>query len=146
MKKMKTLPDKLSELIVVMIRDARSLNRKVYQPKSKVFHRPGDEDGCCYINDAGAVMAGTLGGSRRGCICPSDFPESVERKLEALNFARKGKYHKAVMALDKFAVNAGPLLEGIPSSRHAAYDTWDEFDRHLRHMGDVATALGRLGW
>ena len=140
------LPNTLSELIVVMIRDARSLDRKVYQPKSKVFHLPDGEGECCYINDVGAVIAGTLGGSRKGCICPSDFPESVERKLEALNFARKGEYRKAVLALDKFAVNTGPLLEGIPYSRYGAYGTWEEFDQHVRHMGDVATALSRLGW
>ena len=69
------LPDKLSGLIRLAIADAGRLDRDKYTPYFLDYHKPkrlwsGQSDSCCICN-AGAVIAGTLGGRSDKMMAPN---------------------------------------------------------------------------
>ena len=138
------LPDKLSELIELAVKDARKLDRRTYRPDSTVFHVPfPDPDGhMCSVCDAGAVIAGTLNIRTGINVAPFSFNFPISNKLEALDRARRGGYG---VALEWMGVTYNPrLIRDIERSPYRMYETWEEFDKHLVHMEGVAQRLKEL--
>ena len=143
------LPNKLSELIMVAVEDARKLDRKTYWPHYTEYHHAYPKSGGCVICDAGAVMAGTLGVGVDTIANPVDFPDSVERKLLALDLARQGGYSAAIeLIMDRDFENGHEALneEDFEDSPYHDYEDWDEFECHLQHMEGIARRLNELGY
>ena len=154
------LPDKLSELIMVAVKDARKLDRTKYKPNARIYHAPLVGGGTCRICDAGAVMAGSLNVTyeasfignilldrfvRAAKIDESDesMAEDAIKKLQALDWARSGMY---VSAINRLTGNLNPAIPGVTASPYCSYSDWEEFDKHLEHMEGVAQQLKDLGY
>ena len=143
------LPNKLSELIMVAVEDARKLDRKTYWPHFASYHVAHPKHGGCAVCDAGAVMAGTLGLDPTTTAMPVDFHDSVERKLLALDLARQGGYSAAIeLIMDRDCEKGHEDLneEDFEDSPYQDYEDWDEFECHLQHMEDIARQLNELGY
>ena len=140
------LPDTLSELILVAVKDARKLDRDKYCPYHLSWHEMFGEELTCSICDAGAVMAGTLQVERDVTKEPDDFNESVNSKLCALDQARHGYYYAA---LDSLGIDCEVHLEEIEDLKPSpfySYTNWEEFDKHLNHIEGIAQQLKELGY
>lgn len=92
----KTLPDKLSKLVVLALRDLELVEK---QPETYVvdmgkWHDPNSH---CTVCLAGAVMAMTLKESPKQFTTPSEYPRVVAAKLSALNFLRCGDVASAAI-------------------------------------------------
>ena len=138
-----TLPNTLSELILVAVNDARKLDRKKYTPFSGVYHIRNSKK-VCQICDAGAVIAGTLKGDHEEDIVPREFSSTIRNKLIALDQARLGYYCLALKNID-----ITPDIEAVRKiklSPFSCYKNWEEFDKHLNHMENVAQQLKDLGY
>ena len=143
------LPNTLSALILVAVQDARALDRNTYWPDYSYYHEAHPKAGGCTVCDAGAVMAGTLGLDLATSAIPADFPDSVKRKLLALDLARQGGYSEAIdLIMDLDGENGHEDLrdEGFEESPYHEYEDWDEFECHLQHMEDIARRLEALGY
>ena len=143
------LPNTLSELIMVAVNDARKLDRKKYWPYYASYHYAHPKHGGCSVCDAGAVMAGTLRLDHATTAEPTDFPDSVQRKLLALDLARQGDYSSAIeLIMDRDCENSHEALneEDFEDSPYKDYEDWDEFECHLQHMEDIARQLKDLGY
>ena len=138
------LPDKLSELIELAVNDARKLDRNKYVPYFGEYHEVDliAEPKICYICDAGAVIAGTLQADPHVHVAAYDYTPNVGNKLKALDLARTGHYRQALAYLGM--TDVGILT--VPRSRYFAYRNWEEFDKHLLQMKDVAQQLKALGY
>lgn len=102
------LPDKLSDLIEVALRDLELVeNDKRYTVNMDWWHRSGDT---CLVCLAGSVMAKSLDVSPDRTRYPNDFDDKTEAKLGALNWARVGDVDYALHHLD------------VPSSEHTSFD------------------------
>ena len=142
------LPNTLSELIRVAVADARKLDHHIYSPNWLEFHRGYKIEGryICQICDAGAVIAGTLqAGHFVGDRAPVNYPETVHRKLNALDEARKGYYNCAlhIMGID---CDDSESVSNIATSPYRQYSSWEHFDLHMYHMALVADQLEELGY
>ena len=142
------LPNTLSELILVAVADARKLDRHIYYPNWLEFHKgyKFDERYICQICDAGAVIAGTLkAGHFVGDRAPVNYPETVHRKLNALDEARKGYYN---CALEYMGIHCddNESVSSIEQSPYRQYSSWEHFDLHMNHMEWVAQQLKDLGY
>lgn len=88
------LPDKLSDLIVVAVRDMRAARKDPrYRLYGWTWHEPERRDDKCEICMAGAVIRGSLQciGKRDMDLKPSSFLDNtVQRKLLALDHVRQG--------------------------------------------------------
>ena len=94
----KTLPDKLSALIKVGIRDIKQCERDPqYEIHMYAWHEPAGN--VCYVCLAGAVLAKSLGVSPDTYSCGMDLGDEVVRKTEALNEVRTGNVSGAICAL-----------------------------------------------
>lgn len=56
-----TLPTKLSELLTLAVESMESLDRRLYWPDMRRWHKGAKGDGVCRVNYAGAIMAHELG-------------------------------------------------------------------------------------
>ena len=141
------LPDKLSELIIVAVKDARKLDRNKYCPSFINFHDPDEVHPSlpryCLICDAGAVMAGTLQVDFTQSAIPDCFPD-IEHKLIALDRARCGNYASALRYLG--VERDWSFTKDIKVSPFHDYYDWETFDKHLNHMEGVAKQLKDLGY
>ena len=149
MAKKSELPDKLSELIMVAVADAKKLDRSKYYPYFKTYHDKTGiaPDGLCEICDAGAVIAGTLNGDTGLTLAPSSFmSDDVARKLYALDAARDGDYDGALFTLEKHTKDTSEAVRHVPVSPYSQYEGWEEFDKHLDIMKGVAKQLKELGY
>ena len=144
------LPDKLSELIDVAIQDAKKLDRDKYTPSYIYYYMPEEpyyDNASCYVCDAGAVMVGTLLVDKNSQADPSEFHVSTERKLDALDHARRGAYSMAVEQLGFcLTIRQAQALDKIQRSPWMEYRTWEDFDKHLSHMKRVAGQLRAMGY
>lgn len=67
------LPEKLSELLILAAGCMAGLDRKLYFPNWKSWHKGGGEGELCEINFAGAVMATELGAPREWDLAPHAY-------------------------------------------------------------------------
>ena len=161
------LPDQLSDLLELAVRDMRSLDRQRYFPNAYEWHVPmqfyGDgvpptDDGrrcaCCL---AGSVMAQTLKTPITENQCPYmyEMPEmdGVTEKLTAIDSARMGDYRfawdqlqDAVGRREELTKEQKDLLREIngPTS-HQYFQSWEEADRFLERMDDHIQQLRSVG-
>jgi hypothetical protein len=95
MKKTKTLPDKLSDLLELAIDDCRKIKKlKSYKLDMYNFHFM-KRDKKCHVCMAGAVMACGLKAKRTQSYMPDDFDDDTCSKLEAINEMRVGDFSSA---------------------------------------------------
>lgn len=89
------LPNKLSDLITLAYEDAKQILRTPgYVLDMHLWHQY--HKGVCRVCLAGSVMAKTLGAPRTKDLTPSDMPEAVRGKLEALNMFRLCFFYSAL--------------------------------------------------
>lgn len=101
---MNTLPDKLSDLIDVALRDLEQVEKdKRYVIDMQAWHSPKGD--ACHICFAGAVMAGTLGKAPDWPHSPCDFDAATSAKLDALDAVRCGAFGAAITDLIDGDVN-----------------------------------------
>lgn len=103
MSKNKPLPDKLSALICIALKDLRKAERsKDYKVDMSMWHAP---NGVCRVCLAGAVMAFSLRMPKNvdflNTLAPSSLFDNVEtnNKLFALNHLRVGQVSSALFCL-----------------------------------------------
>jgi len=104
--KMNKLPEKMSELIALAIKDLKACEKlsEVYEINMEFWHNPHNNK--CKVCLAGAVMAQTLEASPYAFIGPSEFDddyeeENIQAKLFALDLLRSGETKDAFTELNQ---------------------------------------------
>lgn len=129
------LPDKLSDLIEVALRDLEAVeNDKRYTVNMGWWHRPNVYDHTCIVCLAGSVMAKSLDVSPDRTRYPNDFDDKTEAKLGALNWARVGDVDYALHHLD------------VPQSSYTSFnrsvvDYQDDPEQFKADMREIVAAL-----
>ena len=119
MSKKPTLPDKLSAVMRVALKDEAYVHRSpMYRVNMDYWHTPvftaDDKIEFCEVCLAGAVMAGTLGADINKEYNQRDWPENktvngnIAKKLRALDCIRHGSI---TIALITFDINCPPVRE-----------------------------------
>lgn len=91
MPKTKELPSKLSDLILLAVRDFYAVQKKPgYKHNMNSWHAYVTEEKVCYVCLAGCVMANTLRVPKSSNAIPDDLPAPTREKLEAINEVRTG--------------------------------------------------------
>ena len=143
------LPDKLSDLIDLAVKDARSLDPETYQPYASFWHYPHD-NGRCSVCLAGAVIAGTLNVDPELDRTPSDFDDDTECKLHALEHVRFGSIVEAIQTRDVYYSIAEQAAKDIHnevgSCEHTQFVSWEEFEQFLQWCSDTSSALRERGY
>ena len=93
--------------------DARSLDPNTYRPRSQEWHT-ATEEGPCEICLAGGLIAGTFNVSPNRTMFPYMFSADTERKLEALDYMRLGKWARG---LHRRSTAAARLVRSRSGSR-----------------------------
>jgi len=89
-----TLPDKLSDLILVALADLEKVERSTqHRVFMSSWHDPTLMG--CIVCFAGGVMAFSLGASPRDTVHPTDYDFHTQQKLYALNSLRVGMVEAA---------------------------------------------------
>ena len=126
------LPDKLSDLIEVALRDLEAVeNDERYTVNMDWWHRPGDT---CLVCLAGSVMAKSLDVSPDRTRYPNDFDDRTEAKLDVLNWARLGDVDYALYHLD------------VPQSSYTSFnrsvvDYQDDPEQFKADMREIVAVL-----
>ena len=155
------LPDRLSELIRVAVKDCRSLDPVIYFPNSEAWHEPNDSlyvEGearePCHICLAGGVIAKSLGQSPATRVVPISFVSTeLQSKLDALEEARRGRL---IQALDYIAAGTHtPVIppesdleaqvNAIPDPDFPGFQGFAEMEILLKGLEHVANQLESLG-
>ena len=111
-KRIPTLPRKLSDLGELTLRNMQSAIRSPrYHIDMSVFHVPNKT---CAVCAAGSVMAFTLGVPHDVNRLASDFPDSINHKLFAIDCLRSGAVGAALIELRQ------PYTEGKKLDREIA--------------------------
>ena len=150
------LPDKLSDLIELAVKDARSLNRDKYRPHWEYWHASfvPEDGGMCSVCLAGAVMAGTMGVSHEVSAHPYLYSAEEREKLLALDNVREGNVPLALVKINpdiSFEL-ALEIFRWMPSSSKVfdsswgSFNDWEQFDRLLIWCSKVAVELRKLGY
>ena len=146
--KVEAPPEKLSQLIVLAIKDARKLDRKTYTPDCWVWHIPG-RNNKCRVCLAGAVIAGTLGENPTTAWETDDIPgesKAWHAALYAIDSARSGDWSLALNTLGMECSDATmKKLKKIRRPNGVHFSTWAELRKHLVSMTRCARELEQLG-
>ena len=95
-----SLPNKLSDLLELSLVDLIKCERSPrYEINMGMYHTPIGST--CEVCLAGSVMAQTLNADRRLNINDTNYPDKLERKLNALDDLRCGDVGWALMYLDR---------------------------------------------
>ena len=138
-------PRRLSDLIEMAIRDARSLDRNIYEPNAGEWHSPIDEN-CCMVCLAGAMIVRTLGEDPSVLTAPDGYcDEAWTKALFALNEVRNGEYGNALVFMGATELPEHPEDFGFgwsyPQPRNQDFETWEELDDHMASLEPVIQAL-----
>lgn len=151
--------NKPSQLIRVAVKDARKLDREIYKPHANLFHSPVFGDGNsafqrkkfkeCYVCDAGAVIAGTLGAGKKSDKFPSKYSDAICKRLRAIDNLRTGDLYSACRHLwggnfDTMQVRELEAKLGMPD--WFSFIGWDEMDEHLESLESYADDLEKAGY
>lgn len=152
-------PDKLSELVRLVLKDGRALDRSLYLPVSSVWHEPVDDQTdarypLCRVCDAGAVMAGTLGSPPEISLRLIDYPDAWRSALAAVDHLRQGDYVLAASMLllasvrgflSKEQIDHLDLLQESWPPAVSSFRGWEEFSDHLQSLEELAGYLEEVG-
>ncbi len=135
----------MSDLLEVAIRDARTLDPRIYHPNSVTWH-VADEQEQCQVCLAGSVIAGTLAATPDQTLSPDCFPSDTPGKLEALNFMRKGHW---VFAFYEFyrhwpRTSIEDRLRKLPKPINADFTGWHAFRAHLDSLESILPELREI--
>ena len=148
--------DRLSNLIKVATADAKRLYLERYDeyfPYFTNFHEPGimqqyndtTENVRCRICDAGAVIAGTLGGGPKTFLLPSDYYAQGEtEKLRALDYVRTGALSYAHHLFYNEEATSSQRSEYAEMSMlitNTKFVGWHEFMRHIASLEVLAREM-----
>lgn len=133
--KVAKLPEKPSALIRLAVRDLEKAERaRNYKVDMGTWHTP---NGKCRVCFAGAVMAGTLGASRKDCLSPQSFGDDAA-KLESLDYFRTGHIRLGLQ------INGRETPAAV--SNFAVVPDYDEDPKAFkRDMRKLATMLAKHG-
>lgn len=149
---MKDLPKTPSELLAVALTDVQQLNRDIYYPDARFFHkrtvnpileqlnRPQPPAYICRICLAGAAMVGSLDARYDLELTPAEF-SMVAEQLYALDFMRQDDWESAFDCL-------GVPAAMIPAMRRVEckyFSGWEEFDRHAESQWANVRILREAG-
>ena len=162
-------PEKLSELIRLAVKDARSLDRNDYYPHFNYYHayfddtRPlldGNGDAIdpvdyneddppmgyqCFVCNAGAIISGELGADLLTNCDPSCYPKWMDC-LKAVDMVRYGYYGSAAAWMRMPQSIVAKVYDAhIPPPVHDDFIGWDEFDLHLDDLELVSDQLENIG-
>ena len=146
-------PEKLSDLILLAVADARLLDRSIYWPDYSEWHHsvahPYESATYCHVCLAGAVIAQTLGCNRWLKTHPSGYPRRWETSLNALEEIREGRY-KVAYALHhwdktKQQIDAVFTPSRYPQPVNRPFTGWEELDAHLTSLEEVARLMAADG-
>ncbi len=99
-KKPKRLPNKLSALLRLAVKDAQAVAKlKSYRLNMQQWHNPAGTSGKCEVCMAGAVMVKELHAPRDKAITPDDYETSVYLKLDAIDDMRIGHFGVALQSV-----------------------------------------------
>ena len=137
-----SLPDSMAEVLIATIGDARSLDPNTYRPRSKEWHT-ATEEGPCEICLAGSLIAGTFNVSPNRTMFPYMFTADTERKLEALDYMRLGKWALAYKTF--YGRRPAPPIEErltfLPLPHNSSFNGWQEFQSHLDSLESIIPDL-----
>ena len=143
--------DSLADLVRAAIDDARKLDRRIYIPDSDYWHQPSRTedrenvpDGKCFICLAGARIAGGMGIAPGKEYFPvTDADDDDYDRLRALDSARTGQWAEAYYHLSQPGREGAirDALVNIPKPVDAHFWQWEEFDRHLESLEQIAGTL-----
>lgn len=160
------LPDKLSDLAELALRDAETLDPKRYRPCASFYHGPpadasisGNGDGRCRVCLAGMLIAGTLQHDIESNLDSCDFDRETRYKLLALDYLRKGHVFAALdmlrqrlsrtetpevrLAHQKAADAVEERTRGLPDKSN--FQNWRAFRTHARWVRAAIEALRAEG-
>lgn len=99
---MKKLPNKMSALICVALKDLSLVERsKKYRVDMNSYHTPDENRTVCSVSLAGSVMAKTLGTPSFFERNPSDFGTDTSNKLDAIDFLSTGRVSTAAELMEQ---------------------------------------------
>ena len=149
---MYTLPLNPSQLLELSLNDAQSLDRDIYYPDARYFHRQvlnpivemqGLEqppEHICRVCLAGAVMVRSLDAPYGVDTTPSEFPGLAEQ-LHALDFMRKEDWDAAFDCLHI----PEDLLPDMSPVACVYFRGWHEFDMHVISQRENVRILRAAG-
>lgn len=138
---MSALPDKLSDMIRVALKDLADVRANpAYRVNLSTYHTP--KYGVCVVCFAGSVMAQTLAASPDKDIFPGDIlPRRASSKLYALDAIRCGDIKTALRlwpGAPTIDVSGAPSVEPRIGT---ALDEEDEYTRFVAEMNTLADWL-----
>ena len=139
-------PRRLSDLIEMAIREARSLDRDIYEPNAGEWHLPSGQT--CIVCLSGAIIARTLGEDHEREAVPEDYHEEEWTKaLFALNEVREGEYgHALIFMGKKLPEPPEDFRWRYPQPRNQDFQTWEELDDHMASLEDALQVLRGNGY
>jgi hypothetical protein len=140
------LPDKLSDLIGVALRDLSSCQADPeYEIDMSTWHRPESNGSVCRICLAGSVMARSLGARRDSRLNPAEYDVDTKCKLMALDSMRSGDVQSALFMLGQYAPYHDPQwIEFWSRLDTPAYNPRhpERFDRMMQSMIEELRRVG----
>lgn len=147
------LPDTLSDLIDLAIKDARGLDRELYTPDYGEWHTYSYLDESCSICLAGAVIAGSLRMSPRRNTHPDHFSHATGHCLLALEDVRMGNIGRAIARVrrgEKYTkeheIDIQNRILHICGNSHQFFVSWKGFEDFLNWCEKVAKELRVRGY
>ena len=168
-------PSKLSELIRLAIKDGREIDRVKNYPRSSVWFEVNDfnnigtheeiqekiktsedkEIKICSMCLAGVVIRGTLNidpndiKSGEYCHILNRWSPEWRKALNALDQVRSGDYGDAIE--DFFNIELDDeeheeISKALPSSQYGSFQGWEEFDKHINSLEEIANLIERLDY
>ena len=134
------LPDKLGELLHVALADLLAVEQDpAYVVNMGYWHNPRTwgpdytEPPLCAVCLAGAVMATTLHADNQALMVPAMYPDSIRRKLMALDYLKDGRLPAAAATLN--IVLPATMLHHFDMPRYD--DNPERFKRKLASMAEL---------
>ena len=138
------LPDTLSGLITIALRDARSLDRERYLPHAREWHEPSNSH--CLVCLSGAVMSVSFKASPRHPCTPTNFPALEMDKLFALNKVREGNWIWAWTLFYGSPTRRSlkRRLAALPAPSFSNFYSWPDFEAHLQSLERIVPRLRKI--
>ena len=135
------LPDKLSELIIVALKDIEAVrNTPGMEINMSDWHTPVIKGNgmICQVCFAGAVMSQSLHANPASQLDPDDFDGDISHKLEALDSLRSGEIDTAVNEFTDYASDFESINKEFYQTRAQIYFT--SFDSTITDPNTVNMA------